>query len=241
MEENRKHILAGNPSKLPGDKWGIAKITNIVHVSQPQDRRKQPTWCFLSPQTCRKKTGLGQPSSWEWRDKFAQRLREYTEGLFWFCPKRSRIAGSFSARLLKNGDWQKTNIQTTGTFRVKSMCAKEDVFEGVYFFTANDAIPVTVGSRPPIHANSITASHYALDSHAVRKREQGRVHLDGFLSYPSAVYYRSLWSNCPPKEVDQPAAPCSGIRFTHRFFDPSDGALLDGHGAGSGYCVRVGH
>ena len=32
MEENRKHIKTGNPSKLPGDKWGIAKITNIVHV-----------------------------------------------------------------------------------------------------------------------------------------------------------------------------------------------------------------
>ena len=33
MEENRKHIKTGNPSKLPGDKWGIAKITNIVPVS----------------------------------------------------------------------------------------------------------------------------------------------------------------------------------------------------------------
>ncbi|KAF8467642.1 FAD dependent oxidoreductase-domain-containing protein [Kalaharituber pfeilii] len=31
--------------------------------------------------------------------------------------------------------------------------------------------------------DSITASHYALDSHAVRKREPNRAHLDGFVSY----------------------------------------------------------
>lgn len=30
LEENRKHIAKGNPTKLPGDVWGIAKITNMV-------------------------------------------------------------------------------------------------------------------------------------------------------------------------------------------------------------------
>ena len=48
--------------------------------------------------------------------------------------------------------------------------------------------------------SSITASHYALDSHAVRKREEGRVHLDGFLSYPSAVY-TVPYGVMVPKEV----------------------------------------
>ena len=61
-------------------------------------------------------------------------------------------------------------------------------FEGVYFFTAADALPVAPGKRPPLHDNSITASHYALDSHAARKREQGRAHLDGFISYPTRPY-----------------------------------------------------
>ena len=61
-------------------------------------------------------------------------------------------------------------------------------FEGVYFFTAKDALPVEQGKRPPLHPHSVTASHYALDSHAARKRETGRVHLDGFISYPTAVY-----------------------------------------------------
>ena len=49
-------------------------------------------------------------------------------------------------------------------------------------------MPTTSGECPPLHANSVTASHYALDSHAARKREAGRAHLDGFISYPTAVY-----------------------------------------------------
>ena len=44
------------------------------------------------------------------------------------------------------------------------------------------------GSRPPLYANSITASHYALDSHAVHKREKGKIALDGFFNYRAAVY-----------------------------------------------------
>ena len=61
-------------------------------------------------------------------------------------------------------------------------------FEGEYFFTAHDALGRFPGDRPMIHQSSVTASHYMLDSHAVLKREDGRIHLDGFFSYPSDVY-----------------------------------------------------
>ena len=53
----------------------------------------------------------------------------------------------------------------------------------------------------PEHSRSITASHYNLDSHAVRKREPGRVHLDGFFSYhtdPYCVPYGVI----VPKKID---------------------------------------
>lgn len=73
--------------------------------------------------------------------------------------------------------------------------------EGLYFFTAQDAVPITLGARPPIHTSSITASHYALDSHAVRKREPGKIHLDGFISYPSEVY-NVPYGVMVPKAVD---------------------------------------
>jgi hypothetical protein len=68
--------------------------------------------------------------------------------------------------------------------------------EGEYLFTAHDALSMR-GTRE--HSTSITASHYALDSHAVRKRESGRVHLDGFFSYPTEPY-------CVPYGVILPKA-----------------------------------
>ena len=39
-----------------------------------------------------------------------------------------------------------------------------------------------------LYIRAASASHYALDSHAARKREKGKMALDGFFSYPSAPY-----------------------------------------------------
>ena len=204
MEENRKHILAGNPSKLPGDKWGIAKITNIVHVPNHKTDANNQHGVFVSTDLP-EENWPWPTSSWEWRDKFAQRLREYTEGLFWFAQNDPELPAHFRKAAQEWG-LAKDEYTDNGHFPRQVYVREGRRFEGVYFFTANDAIPVTVGSRPPIHANSITASHYALDSHAVRKREQGRVHLDGFLSYPSAVY-TVPYGVIVPKEVDNLLLP----------------------------------
>ena len=204
MEENRKHILAGNQSKLPGDKWGIAKITNIVHVPNHKTDANNQHGVFVSTDLP-EENWPWPTSSWEWRDKFAQRLREYTEGLFWFAQNDPELPAHFRKAAQEWG-LAKDEYTDNGNFPRQVYVREGRRFEGVYFFTANDAIPVTVGSRPPIHANSITASHYALDSHAVRKREQGRVHLDGFLSYPSAVY-TVPYGVIVPKEVDNLLLP----------------------------------
>ena len=60
---------------------------------------------------------------------------------------------------------------------------------GQYVFTSRDTMPTADGTRPRIHSDSITSSHYALDSHGVRKRQANRVHLDGFVSYPTPRPY----------------------------------------------------
>lgn len=108
MEENRKHIKAGNPSKLPGDKWGIAKITNIVHVPNMKTDANNQHGVFVSTDLP-EENWPWPTSSWEWRDKFAQRLREYTEGLFWFAqndpelprplPQSGKRMGTFERRI----------------------------------------------------------------------------------------------------------------------------------------------
>ena len=204
MEANRRHIKAGNPSQLPGDKWGIAKITNIVHVPNMKTDANNQHGVFVSTDLP-EENWPWPTSSWEWRDKFAQRLREYTEGLFWFAQNDPELPAHFR-KAAKEWGLSKDEYTDNGHFPRQVYVREGRRFEGMYFFTANDAVPVTIGSRPPIHESSITASHYALDSHAVRKRETGRIHLDGFISYPSAVY-TVPYGVMVPKEVDNLLLP----------------------------------
>jgi hypothetical protein len=84
---------------------------------------------------------------------------------------------------------------------------------GGYTFSARDTLPVGPGLRPPVHPDSVTGSHYEIDSHACRKREPGRVHLDGFISYPTAPYtvpYRIM----VPEMVDGLLVPVA-VSATH--------------------------
>lgn len=204
MEDNRKQIKAGKATQLPGDKWGIGKITNIVHVPNMKSDANNQHAAFISTDLP-EENWPWPTSSWEWRDQFAKRLREYTEGLFWFAQNDPELPAHFR-KAAREWGLAADEYMDNEHFPRQVYVREGRRFEGVYFFTANDAIPVRSGSRPPVHASSITASHYALDSHAVRKREKGRVHLDGFLSYPSAVY-TVPYGVIVPKEIDNLLLP----------------------------------
>lgn len=204
MEENKISIQKGNESKLPGDKWGIAKATNIVHLPNMKSDANNQHGVFVSTDLP-EENWPWPTSSWEWRDKFAKRLREYTEGLFYFIQNDPELPAQF---ILNTREWglAKDEYTDNGNFPRQVYVREGRRFEGLYFFTAHDALPVSLGSRPPIHQQSITASHYALDSHAVRKREEGRIHLDGFLSYPTTVY-TVPFGVMVPKSVDNLLLP----------------------------------
>lgn len=204
MEENKISIQKGNESKLPGDKWGIAKATNIVYLPNMKSDANNQHGVFVSTDLP-EENWPWPTSSWEWRDKFAKRLREYTEGLFYFIQNDPELPDQF---IQNTREWglAKDEYTDNGNFPRQVYVREGRRFEGLYFFTAHDALPVSIGSRPPIHQQSITASHYALDSHAVRKREEGRIHLDGFLSYPTAVY-TVPFGVMVPKSVDNLLLP----------------------------------
>ncbi|MCS2585401.1 FAD-dependent oxidoreductase [Bacteroides sp. BFG-551] len=186
MEENRRHIAQGNRTKLPGDNWGIKKLSSLVKLpNQKVDGNNQHA-AFLSTDLP-EENWPWPTSSWEWRDKFAKRLKDYTLGLFRFAQHDPALPEHFRKDIAKWG-LAKDEYQDNENFPRQVYVREGRRFEGVYFFTAKDALPVEQGKRPPLHPHSVTASHYALDSHAARKRETGRVHLDGFISYPTAVY-----------------------------------------------------
>jgi hypothetical protein len=240
-DENSRRIESGQPSTLPGDRWGIHRITNIVHVPNAKTDANNQHDAFVSTDLP-EENWPWPTSSWEWRDRFARRLREYTEGLFWFAQNDPALPAHFRTAAREWG-LAADEYADNGHFPRQVYVREGRRFECAYFFTANDAIPVIPGGRPPVHAASITASHYALDSHAVRKREAGRVHLDGFISYPSAVY-TVPYGVMTPREVDNLLLPVpvsgSHIGFSTLRMEPCWMALGQAAGIASALAIDAG-
>lgn len=185
-EANKAHIRKGNPTQIPGDPWGIAKISNMVALPNEKTDANNQHLAFISTDLP-EENWPWPTSSWDWRDQFAERLKNYTLGLLWFAQNDESLPENFK-KACREWGFAKDEYADNSNFPRQVYVREGRRLQGKYFFTANDALPVSEGKRPPLQVTGITASHYALDSHAVRKREPGKIHLDGFLSYPSAVY-----------------------------------------------------
>jgi hypothetical protein len=177
------------PAQAERGEWdwnGIGRIVNMVRLPNGKTDANNQHAAFIS--TDLPEENWPWPTSgWEWRDRLAQRLRDYTLGLIWFAQNDPELPEDFRRRA---SEWGLSADEYTdnGNFPRQVYVREGRRIEGEHVFTAHDAIPVPGRERPPIHASSITASHYALDSHAVRKREPGRVHLDGFFSLRNQPY-----------------------------------------------------
>ena len=197
QKKNREHILAGGRTMIAGDVWGINKLTNMVRIPNGKMDANNQHLAFIS--TDLPEENWPWPSaSWEWRDRFSTRLREYIEGLFWFAANDEALPESFRNAVSKWG-YAADEYEDNDNFPRLVYVREGRRLKGEYFFTASDALGDIPGQRPEIHRTSVTSSHYMLDSHAVLKRESGRVHLDGFFSYPSEVYtvpYGVMVSSC---------------------------------------------
>lgn len=238
LEANRASIKAGHPSTLPGDGWGVAKITNMVKLPNHKRDANNQHAAFISTDLP-EENWAWPTSSWEWRDKFAVRLREYTEGLFWFAQHDKALPKHFREAVQEWG-YAKDEYQDNGNFPRQVYVREGRRFNCIYNFTAADALPIQGDARPPIHATSITSSHYALDSHAVRKRETGRVHLDGFLSYAS-LPYMVPYEVMVPREIDNLLLPlpvsASHIGFSTLRMEPCWMALGQAAGIASSIAI----
>lgn len=186
IARNRQRVAAGKRTAAPGDPWGMAKIVSMTRLPNAKMDANNQHLALIS--TDLPEENWPWPTAgWAWRDRFAERLREYTLGLLWFAQHDEALPAHFREECLRWG-LAADEYRDNGGFPRQVYVREGRRLEGVDFFTAKDALPVADGARPPLHATSVTASHYALDSHAVRKREAGRIHLDGFFSHPTAVY-----------------------------------------------------
>lgn len=165
---------------------GIGRVTNIVWLPNGKTDANNQHLAFIS--TDLPEENYPWPTAdWQWRDSFQQRLREYTLGLLWFIQNDPEVPESFRKNALRFG-LAADEYADNGNFPRQVYVREGRRIEGEAMFLAHDAISTAPGGRPPVHRTSITASHYPIDSHAVRKREENRVHLDGFISIPTRPY-----------------------------------------------------
>jgi len=237
-------IVEGRHTEARGDEYepmGMQRIVNKVELPNGKTDANNQHAAFIS--TDLPEENWPWPSaSWDWRDRFAERLREYTLGLLWFAQHDPELPESFKEQTREWG-LAADEYGDTGNFPRQVYVREGRRVESEHFFTAHDSLPVAEGERPPIYSSSVTASHYALDSHAVRKREPERVHLDGFLS-KSTEPYTVPYGVIVPQDVDGLLTPVP-VSGTHMGFstlrmEPCWMALGEAAGVAAAEAVRSG-
>jgi len=159
-----------NPVKIPNGKVDA----NNQHAALISTDLPEENWAWPN-------------ATWAWRDRFAERLRSYTLGLLYFAATDPALPVTFR-NAVKEWGLAKDAYTDNGNFPRQVYVREGRRIVGLHVFTANDALPVEGQERPPLYASSITAGHYSLDSHATRKRENGKPVLEGFLSYKTKPY-----------------------------------------------------
>jgi len=212
IDDVRMDRNVGVPGPRPEMEWeGIGRVVNMVKLPNDKTDANNQHAAFISTDLP-EENWPWPTSTWEWRDRYAQRLRDYTLGLIWFCQNDPGLPEEFRRSCAQWG-LSKDEYPNDGHFPRQVYVREGRRIVGEYLFTAHDTLPVRKGGRPPVHRDSITASSYNLDSHAVRKREAGMLNLDGIFSWPNAPYtvpYRVI----VPRDVDGLLVPVA-VSATH--------------------------
>ena len=238
MQNKLRLSKTDSTSIIPGDKWGINKITNMVLLPNRKTDANNQHSALISTDLA-EENWPWPTSDWKWRDAYAERLKNYTLGLFWFAQNDQELPESFRKAVGRWG-FAKDEYADNNSFPRQVYVREGRRFECMSFFTAHDALATEPGKRPPLYSSSITASHYALDSHAVRKREDGKTCLDGFLSYKSNVY-TVPFGVMVPKQIDNLLLPVpvsgSHIGFSTLRMEPCWMALGQAAGVASSLSI----
>jgi Dehydrogenases (flavoproteins) len=243
------HFVSFMPPGFSGKKGPDVGVVNPVRVPNRKTDTNNHHRSFLS--TDLPEENYPYPTEgWEWRDRFAQRLRDYTLGLLWFCQNDPEMPEAVREEARRWG-LARDEYADNDHFPRQIYVREGRRISGEYLFTALDAIspadlphayaimegkqPAKRDPRPPIHADAVTASHYPIDSHAHRKREPGRIHLDGFLGLAAITSpYQVPYGVIVPVGVDGllTPVPCSAthLGFGTLRMEPCWMAL--GHAAG---------
>ena len=243
-----------NQRPVPNKLGGIRRLLSNVTLPNSKVDGNNQHYAFISTDLPEENWPYAT-SSWYWRDRFARRLREYTEGLFYFAQNDPELPQWFRDECRRWG-WARDEYVENGHFPRQIYVREGRRMKGRYLFTANDVLPQdktgnqsgagagdghSFQDQATPHSTTITASHYALDSHAVRKREAGRVHLDGFFSYrcpPYSVPYGVMVPDAPVSNLLSPVpVSASHVGFSTLRMEPAWMALGQAAGTAAALCL----
>ena len=202
------------PPKVPGAPEGINRLVHLTMLPNDKSDANNQELSLISTDLP-EENWFWPEGSWEERDQFAKRLRDYTLGLLWFAQNDDALPEWFRNDVLEWG-LDKDEYLDNNYFPRQVYVREGRRMVGEYHFKAMDAYTQSKDERPPVHRFSVTAGHYSIDSHGVRKREKDRIHLDGFISYgtkPFTIPYGVI----VPKTVTNLLAPVP-VSATHLGF-----------------------
>jgi hypothetical protein len=141
--ENRRRAEQGLPPIIPGGHNhmnGIGRLTNQVTVPNGKTDSNNQHLAFIST-NLPEENWPWPSSSWDWRDKYAERLKNYILGLFWFAQNDPELPDWFKENTRQWG-LSKDEYQDNDHFPRQVYVREGRRIDGMHFFTAHDAIPV---------------------------------------------------------------------------------------------------
>ncbi|MFD0961123.1 FAD-dependent oxidoreductase [Paenibacillus chungangensis] len=196
----------------------IRDVLNILPVPNGKTDANNHHYCMCSSDLP-DENGDYLEGSGEVRRSIAARHRTYLQGLLWFLQNDEALPAAFR---IDAGRWgyAADEFVDTDHFPPQIYVREGRRIHGEYVFTENDARLAPGLGRSPIHYDSIATGAYAIDSHAVQKREpEGKnIALEGFLGLGWLTeIYQIPYGVMVPRQMEGLLVPVA-VSATHMGF-----------------------
>ncbi|MBK9168894.1 MAG: FAD-dependent oxidoreductase [Bryobacterales bacterium] len=176
-------------------------------------------------------------AGWDEREKISERIRNLTLGLLYFLQNDAEIPAEHR-KLANQYNLAKDEFTDNDNFPFQLYVREARRIVGEYTLTENDTIVGPELGRTKIHADSIAAGEFPVDSFPVRRREKGHdVALEGyiFMLYEMTRPYQIPYRVMVPETVDgllvPVAASTTHVAFSTVRLEPTWMALGQAAGA----------
>ena len=185
-------------------------------------------------------------ADWEQREKITARIRNLTLGLLYFLQNDSAVPEEHR-KLARQYNLPRDEFQDNSNFPWQLYVREARRIEGEYTFSEQDVILAPDGGRARIHADSVAAADFPIDSFPVQSREPlATKALEGYIlmldefTQPYQLPYRIM----VPQRVDgllvPVAASATHVAFSTIRMEPTWMALGQAAGEAASLAIETG-